>query len=62
MKKQTKLHVNFFKKANQNHKIKTIIKPALESLGELSNNKFDMIFIDADKMNYKVYYEKSLEL
>ena len=53
---------NFFKKANQDHKIKTIIKPALESLEELKNNKFDMVFIDADKMNYKEYYEKSLKL
>jgi len=53
---------SFFKKANQNHKIKTIIKPALESLEELKNDKFDMVFIDADKMNYKIYYEKSLKL
>ena len=53
---------NFFQKANQDHKIKTIIKPALESLEELKNNKFDMVFIDADKMNYKEYYEKSLKL
>ena len=53
---------NFFKKANQDHKIKTIIKPALESLEELKNNKFDMVFIDADKMNYKEYYERSLKL
>jgi len=52
----------FFKKANQDHKIKTIIKPALESLEELKNDKFDMVFIDADKMNYKEYYEKSLKL
>ena len=52
----------FFKKANQDHKIQTIIKPALESLKELVNRKFDMVFIDADKMNYKKYYEKSLEL
>ncbi len=57
-----KIACDFFKKANQDHKIKTIIKPALESLGELSNNKFDMIFIDADKMNYKEYYERSLGL
>ena len=57
-----KVALNFFKKANQDHKIKTIIKPALESLEELKNNKFDMVFIDADKMNYKEYYEKSLRL
>ena len=57
-----KIALDFFKKANQDHKIQTIIKPALESLKELKNNKFDMVFIDADKMNYKEYYEKSLEL
>jgi len=57
-----KIAKNFFKKANQDHKIKTIIKPALESLEELKNNKFDMVFIDADKMSYKEYYEKSLKL
>ena len=51
-----KVALSFFKKANQDHKIKTIIKPALESLEELKNNKFDMVFIDADKMNYKEYY------
>ena len=57
-----KIACDFFKKAKQDHKIQTIIKPALESLKELKNNKFDMIFIDADKMNYRLYYEKSLEL
>jgi len=57
-----KVAVSFFKKANQNHKIQTIIKPALETLEDLKNKKFDMVFIDADKMNYKQYYEKSLKL
>jgi len=57
-----KVAIDFFKKANLDNKIQTIIKPALDSLDELKNNKFDMIFIDADKMNYKEYYERSLKL
>jgi predicted O-methyltransferase YrrM len=57
-----KIAIDFFKKADQNHKIQTIINPALDTLEELSNQKFDMVFIDADKMNYKKYYEKSLGL
>ena len=57
-----KIAVSFFKKANLDNKIKTIVKPALDSLEELKNNKFDMVFIDADKMNYKEYYKISLKL
>ena len=57
-----KIAVSFFKKANLDNKIQTIVKPALESLDELKNSKFDMVFIDADKMNYKEYYERSLNL
>ena len=57
-----KIAVSFFKKANLTNKIQTIVKPALDSLDELKNSKFDMVFIDADKMNYKEYYERSLKL
>jgi len=57
-----KIALDFFKKANLDNKIQTIIKPALDSLDELKNSKFDMVFIDADKMNYKEYYERSLNL
>ena len=57
-----KIALVFFKKANLNNKIQTIVKPALDSLDELKNSKFDMVFIDADKMNYKEYYERSLKL
>ena len=61
-KETNKIAVSFFKKANLDNKIQTIVKPALDSLDELKNSKFDMVFIDADKMNYKEYYERSLTL
>ncbi len=55
---------NFFKKAKQENKINTIVGPALESMDDLrkKGQKFDLVFIDADKENYKNYYEKSLDL
>ena len=57
-----KVAQKFFKKAKQDHKIKTIIKPALETLMSIRNERFDLVFIDADKTNYKKYYEISLDL
>ena len=61
-KETNKIAIDFFKKAKQDKKIKTIVKPALETLEEIKGQYFDLIFIDADKMNYKEYYEKSLGL
>ena len=63
-KETNKVATDFFKKANQDKKIETIIKPALDSINDLkkSNSKFGMIFIDADKENYKNYYDQSIEL
>ena len=54
---------SFYDKANEK-KIKQIIKPAIESLIELkdSSQKFDLIFIDADKENYLKYYETCIDL
>ena len=62
--KTSKIASTFFKKANQENKIEIITVSALEKLKNLNseNEKFDLIFIDADKANYKNYYEHSLNL
>jgi len=61
---RNKVASNFFKKAGQEKKIKTIIGPALKSISNLKrkDQKFDLVFIDADKENYKSYYNQSLDL
>ena len=45
-------------------KIDFILAPALETMEEFINQDkiFDLVFIDADKKNYKNYFLKSLEL
>lgn len=48
------IHSNF-KNAGVENKINLIIGPALEKIKEL-NIKFDLVFIDADKINYLNYY------
>ena len=62
--KTNEIAVNFFRKAAQENKINTIIKPALESLKDLKDTKqkFDFVFIDADKENNKNYFNQSLDL
>ncbi len=63
-KETSEVAKSFFKKANLDKKIKIILGPAMNSLKKLKEDKkiFDMIFIDADKENYKNYYDLSLGL
>lgn len=56
----------FWKEAKQDHKIDLRIGRALDTLNALIDEgwsqKFDFIFIDADKTNYVHYYELALKL
>ena len=51
----------YWEKAGVGQKIRQIIGPAKDSL-ETLRGPFDLVFLDADKTNYDVYYEKALEL
>jgi len=56
----------YWKEAKQDGKIQLRLGPALNTMNTLLeegwNNKFDFIFIDADKTNYINYYEMALKL
>ena len=55
---------SFFKKANMENKISTIVDDARNSLKYLLkvNSVFDLIFIDADKNNYINYFDFAINL
>ena len=63
-KKNTDIAKKYWNKHSVGKKIDFILAPALETMDEFVNldKTFDLIFIDADKKNYKNYFLKSLEL
>ena len=60
--KITEIGSPFWLTANVDHKINLIIGSALDTLRDLEEDFFDVVFIDADKENYDQYYEESLRL
>lgn len=56
----TKLARSYWDRTNVGHKITQILKPGLEALNELQD-KYDLIFIDADKRNYPQYLKWATE-
>jgi caffeoyl-CoA O-methyltransferase len=51
----------YFGRSPQGHKITVRMGPALETMRAL-DDRYDLIFIDADKQNYVNYYRRSKEL
>ncbi len=62
MLKHTKTAQSFFDKTEHKNKIHIQHGAALDLLKEYAINSFDMIFIDADKINYINYYKHAMQL
>ncbi|MDH3687883.1 MAG: class I SAM-dependent methyltransferase [Gammaproteobacteria bacterium] len=52
---------SFLARSPHGHKVKIKIAPALETIASLSG-PFDLVFIDADKENYRAYYDAVIPL
>jgi caffeoyl-CoA O-methyltransferase len=62
MEKHVETANNWFKKSNLDHKVNIHQGEAKDTLEQFNDGSFDMIFIDADKVNYPLYYHKSTSL
>lgn len=49
----------YFERSSHGHKIRMLMGPALETIAGLEG-RFDLVFVDADKINYPRYYDRLL--
>lgn len=59
--KTAALAQKYFSRSPHGHKIEVRMGPALETLADL-HGRFDLVFVDADKVNYVNYYQRALGL
>ena len=62
MEEHVKTAKQFISKSPLKDKIKIHLGPAIDTLENFKINTFDFIFIDADKVNYLNYYQRSYHL
>lgn len=52
----------YFKKSSYGRKIQLRLGPAKDTLSRLPDRSADLVFIDADKPSYALYYEESIRI
>ena len=62
MDKHIKTATEWFKKSKNGYKIFIHKGPAIKSLEKMKNSEFDLVFIDADKVNYPTYHLIALDM
>jgi len=62
MQKHIATASQWFNESESGHKITIHEGQAMKSLEKFKNNSFDMVFVDADKINYPNYHNKGLQL
>ena len=62
MDKHIKTASEWFNKSENGYKISVHKGPALRSLDKMKHLTFDLVFIDADKVNYPSYHKIALDL
>ena len=62
MEKHVKTAESWFNKSNDGYKITIHHGRAIDQLNSFKISSFDLIFIDADKINYPEYYRRSTSL
>jgi len=62
MDKHIKTATEWFKKSKNGDKITVHKGPAIQSLEKMKRSLFDLVFIDADKVNYPKYHKTTLKL
>ena len=60
--KHAEIALRYFKKSAFGRKIRLELRPALETLEQISDNSIDFVFIDADKPSYSRYFDEAMRI
>ncbi len=61
-KEYAEIALRYFERSPHGRKIRLELKPALQTLKEITDNSVDFVFIDADKPSYGRYFDESLRI
>ena len=60
--KHAEIALRYFRKSAFGGKIRLELRPALETLAQISENSIDFVFIDADKPSYSRYFDEAMRI